>query len=472
MANVTIRGAEVIDGTGTPAIVADVHVVDGRISLQPDPAAEVVDARGLVLAPGFIDTHTHDDWAVLDSALEPKISQGVTTVVVGNCGVSLAPPDLARVSADDLLGPPEAHRFGTVGEYLAELGTVGTPVNVVALTGHGSLRAAVMGADLDRPATAAEVQVMSGLLDEAMAAGAFGMSSGLEYQAGRHAPTDELIALASVVGAHGGLYATHMRDEADGVAEALAEAFEIGRAGGAAVIVSHHKCSGRANFGRSAETLALIEAAARERAVAFDVYPYDACSTVLTPEHHRNALRTLITGSGSVPGVAGRDLAALAAEWGIDVETAIARLHPAGAVYFDMHEDDVRRILAHPAAMVGSDGIPADEHPHPRLWGTFARVLGHYSRDVGLFPLAEAVRKMTSLPAQTFGLAGRGRIAPGYHADLVLFDPLAVRDMATFDRPTVPAAGIARVWVGGITVWSESGATGARPGGPLRRDTW
>jgi N-acyl-D-amino-acid deacylase len=260
-----------------------------------------------------------------------------------------------------------------------------------------------------------------------------------------------------------------MRDEGAGVEAAMAEAFRIGREAGLAVIVSHHKTAGVANHGRTRTTLALLDQARKAQEIALDVYPYDACSTILRADFARDARRVIVTWSTPHPEAKGRDLSAIAAAWGLSEEAAIDRLSPAGAVYFDMDEADVRRVLAHPMAMIGSDGIPDDAHPHPRLWGSFPRVLGRYVREEKLLPLEEAVRRMTSLPAERFGLKDRGRIAEGCFADLVLFDPATVTDTATFDRPISAAEGIRQVFVNGEAVWRDGKVTGARPGRVLRR---
>lgn len=266
---------------------------------------------------------------------------------------------------------------------------------------------------------------------------------------------DEVVPLAREVALAGGVYTTHMRDEDDFVMELLAETFETGRRAEVPVVVSHHKCAGRRNWGRSVDTLRAIEAAAARQDVGVDAYPYAACSTILLPEWVDESIRVMVTWSTPFPEMAARDLTDIAAEWGVSQKEAAARLGPAGAVYFDMHEDDVRRILANPLVMIGSDGIPHDQHPHPRLWGTFPRVLGHYSRDIGLFPLEEAVRKMTSLPAAKFRLRDRGRVATGHFADLVVFDPATVMDTATFETPIAPATGIETLLVNGRIAYSN-----------------
>lgn len=473
--DLVVRQARIVDGTGGPARAGDVAIDGDRIvrtaaRLDCD-GREEIDAGGLVLAPGFIDAHTHDDRAALaDSAMGCKVSQGVTTVVVGNCGISLAPVVLdARPPPPlDLISSQASGFFATFADYFRAVSTARPAVNVVAQCGHSSLR--VMAMDrLDRPATLSEVEAMRAALRQAMEDGAAGLSTGLAYPPAIHATTEEVEALAEVVASYRGFHSTHMRNEGEHVMPALAETFRIGRHARLPVIISHHKCAGLGNHGRSHDTLALISEARRTQPVALDAYPYVASSTVLARSMIARARRVIVTWSAARPEVAGRDLADIAREMGLSDEEAVDRLLPAGAVYFVMDEEDVRRILAYPATMIGSDGLPHDSHPHPRLWGTFPRVLGHYARDVGLFPLETAVHKMTGLTAAAFGLKDRGHVGEGCYADLVLFDPAAVRDAATFDKPATPAEGIAAVIVNGRITWREGRATGERAGRALRR---
>ena len=474
--DIVVRGGMLIDGTGAPPRRVDVAISGDRIVAVGDLGAiageREVDARGRVVAPGFIDAHTHDDRALLsDPDMTFKASQGVTTVVIGNCGSSLAPLAPGRPTPPplNLFGGPEWWRFPTVESYVDELERAPAAINSAILVGHATLRTGVMD-DLDRPATDAETAVMQERLEEGMAAGAIGFSTGLFYPPNRAAPTDEVVALAEVAARAGGIYTTHMRDEHDHVLDSLDEAFEIGSRAKLPVVVSHHKCAGPRNFGRTRETLDRIDGARRNQEVGLDVYPYTAGSSVLLPDLIQDSARVLITWSEPYPDTAGRELEAIAAEWGLDIYAAADRLQPAGAVYFMMDEEDVRRVLAYPHSMIGSDGSPHDERPHPRLWGTFPRVLGHYSRELGLFPLEIAVHKMTGLPAARFGLADRGIARPGAAADLVVFDPAAVIDRATYDEPVQPAAGIDLVLVNGQEIWDGARSTGARPGRVLRRD--
>jgi len=259
-----------------------------------------------------------------------------------------------------------------------------------------------------------------------------------------------------------------MRDEDDAIVDAMEETFRIGREVGVPVVISHHKVVGPRNRGRSAETLALLKQAGARQSVCLDCYPYAASSTILRADRMALSSRILITWSKPHPECAGMELADAAARLGVSQEDAVARLSPAGAIYFSMDESDVQRILQFDETMVGSDGLPHDLKPHPRLWGTFPRVLGHYCRDLGLFPLETAVHKMTGLTARNFGLKERGLLQPGYWADITLFDSAEISDAASFDAPTQPARGIDSVIVNGVPVWRDGRSTGARPGLVLR----
>lgn len=451
-----IRGGEVIDGSGARRRRADVALDGGRIQavgeLSGTAARRVLDADGLVVAPGFIDSHTHDDRLLLDGAeppgRHPKLLQGVTTVVAGNCGVSLAP--LAVPAAPpplDLLGA-DRFRFARFADYVSALQHGGLAVNAALLVGHSTLRIGAV-ADLDRPATPRETERMRAALADSLEAGAIGMSTGVYYPPARAATTEELVEVGRPLAGGRGLVTMHIRDESDGIDAALREALAVGRALDTPLVLSHHKLMGRANHGRSSETLALVEAAAAAQAVCLDCYPYAASSTMLLPARVGLATDVRITWSSAEPAVAGRSLMALAAERGVDPAWLAGQLQPGGAIYFAMSDEDVDRILAHPLTMIGSDGLPHDAHPHPRLWGSFPRVLGHYARERRLFGLETAVHKMTGLTAQRFGLAGRGQVQPGFAADLTLFDPATIADGADFDHPTAAPRGVAAVFVNG-----------------------
>ncbi len=468
-----IRNATIFDGLGSPRFEADVGVTGDRITAVGDLGAmeadRDIDADELALAPGFIDAHTHDDRAVLcgPECMLCKMSQGVTTVVVGNCGISLSPVRMKTrpVLPLDLLGGEDAFIYDSFAAYADHLAREPSPVNTYALIGHMSLRIEAMQGDTQRAATDKEAAHMQARLRDALVQGASGFSTGLYYPPNMMAPTDEVIAVAEALRQTGGLYVTHMRDEANDVLLSIEETLKIGRAVDVPVVISHHKCSMPENFGRSVETLPAIDRGALSQKVDFDVYPYAAGSTVLMPNRLRKDVPVQITWSVPHPEYAGRMLADIAMEWQLDLKEAAQRLTPAGAIYFQMDEPDVQRIMAHRLAMIGSDGLPHDSYPHPRLWGTFPRVLGHYARDLKLFSLEEAVRKMTGHTAAVFGMVDRGVIREGAYADLVLFDPATVRDVATYDAPTRVAEGIKETWVNGQSAYVYgTGASAARAG--------
>jgi N-acyl-D-amino-acid deacylase len=473
--DLVIRNAQLIDGSGGVRRPADVAIDGDRIlgvgDLGSVESQVTIDGGGCVLAPGLIDVHTHDDRALLADPLHRcKTSQGVTTVVVGNCGFSLAPlvPRGRLPKEFRLLGEDSAYRYADLEDYVAALDQSPPAVNAALLVGHATLRAGAMD-DLDRPANEDEIAAMRARLSRALEAGAFGFSTGLEYAPAKAAPTEEVAGIAEALTGTGGVYATHTRDYRTDIDAAMEEAFVIGRHAGVRVILSHHQGDGPQNYGHSARTLARYDRARDSQPVGMDVYPYNASSTIIDYAFVRDAERVLIAWSEPHPEASGRDLDSLAEDWGVSQAEACRRLAPGAAIYFCQDENDVRRILAHPHSMIGSDGIPGAPSAHPRLWGSFPRVLGHYARDLGLFTLEEAVRKMTSLPAQQFGLADRGLIAPGMAADLVLFDPAMVRDKASFEHPAEPAEGIRATIVNGTVVCRDGRPTGARRGRVLRR---
>ncbi|MFM0321850.1 N-acyl-D-amino-acid deacylase family protein [Caballeronia glebae] len=472
-ADTLIVGARVIDGTGAPAVERDVAVRDGRIVAIEAPgglagwsADETFDAQGRVLAPGFIDVHTHDDTHVIRSPqMMPKITQGVTTVIVGNCGISASPVTLKGDPPDpmNLLGDAAAFKYPTFAAYVDAVNEARPTVNVGALIGHTALRNNHMDR-LDRGASPDEIAGMRAQLEEALNNGALGLSSGLAYGSAFNAPPEELQALAEPLAKAGALYTTHMRTEFDAILDAMDEAYRVGRHARVPVVISHLKCAGPSNWGRSTEVLKSIEATRDGQPVGCDCYPYNRSSSTLDLKQVTGDIDITITWSTPHPEMAGKLIREVADEWKVTQQEAGKRLQPAGAVYHNMSEDDVRRILSHPATMVGSDGLPNDPLPHPRLWGAFPRVLGHYARDTALIPLEEAVRKMTSLSARRFGLTERGEVKVGYYADLVVFDPERVRDAATFAEPQQAADGIDAVWVNGVLTYREQAVTGARAG--------
>jgi N-acyl-D-aspartate/D-glutamate deacylase len=491
--DLVIRGGLVYDGSGAPGVRADVGVRGDRIAavgaIEGGGASEL-DATGLAVAPGFIDVHSHDDFAVL---LEPemsfKVMQGVTTDVVGNCGSGVVPFEPGRRRFARM--HPGAHPAPWEGfaGYLARVDETRPALNVAVLMGHGTLRSGAMGAEARAPRPA-ELDAMRAWVREGVAAGAVGLSTGLIYEPGRYARTEEIVALARELGGPaGGLYATHMRSEAAGLLDAVREAIRIGEESGAPVQISHHKASGRDNWGRVRDSLRLIdEARGRGLDVTADQYPYTAGSTSLAAVVQNGAFRkdspgglgqlaaddVLMASAPGHPAWEGQTLAALARLWSLSPEDAAERvLREEGEAcfvcIFTMSEDDIRTVLAHPSTMIGSDGVPAGSKPHPRLYGCFPRILGRYVREQGVLDLPTAIHRMTGMPAAKFRLAGRGVVRAGAFADLVVFDPARVADVATFEDPRRFPAGIRAVYVNGTAVARDGSPTGARPGRALRR---
>jgi N-acyl-D-aspartate/D-glutamate deacylase len=485
-ADLVVRGAALYDGSGAPPRRADVAVRGDRIEAVgdvPGRGAREIDASGLALAPGFIDVHTHDDFAALiypDMAF--KARGGVTTCVVGNCGFGAAPWREASLLARAFHPKAELPEWQGYAGYLARLDAEPPSLNIAVLVGHGTLRLAAMGNEARAP-SAAELARMEATLREGLEAGALGLSTGLIYEPGRHADTDEIVALAAVAAEYGGLYTTHMRNEAERLVESVEEAIEIGERAGVRVQISHHKASGRANWGAVRDSLARIEAArARGAPVHADQYPYTAASTVLgaivalagRDEGDLEPGDVVLASTAAHPQWEGRSLAELADEWGVpagEVAQRVLAAEPGATVILhSMCEEDVRTVMRHPTTMIGSDGLPTLEgRPHPRLYGSFARVLGHYAREERLFPLEEAVHRMTGLPARVFGLVDRGLVREGARADLVVFDPERIIDRGTFEDPNQYPEGIPHVIVNGVQVVRDAAHTGARPGRALRR---
>jgi len=474
-ADVVLRGGLVIDGRGQAAFSADVAVRGDTIvaigDLTDFSANQVIDVTGLVVAPGFIDVHTHDDLiCITQPDMTPKISQGVTTLIVGNCGISAAPLRFRDSVSEpfNLLGQKDDFAYDTFASYRQAIEAVPPRVNVAALIGHSTLRVQCVK-DLKRPATAAEREQMNVLLQDALDEGAVGMSSGVFYAPAQAADVEELEVLARTVSKAGGVYTAHIRDERDGIVEALQEAFAVAKPGRTPLVLSHHKCAGVRNWGKAAETLGLIDAARQTQPVHLDCYPYTAGSTVIRPDLADGEVEILINWSTPYPEMAGRTLKAIAEEWGLTEASAAERLMPGGASYFQMHEQDMREILKHCGCMIGSDGLPHDSLPHPRLWGTFPRVLGRYARELKVISLEMAVHKMTGLSAATFCLAKRGLIAVGMKADITVFDPEDVIDCATYESPAQLAEGIVHVFVNGTLAWTQKAATPVRSGRFLAR---
>ena len=507
-----------IDGTGAPRRVADVAVEDGRIGairreIRWSGPHRAIDATGLAIAPGFIDIHSHSDEAMfVDPALESALHQGVTTVVCGNCGGASAP--VLGLAASEL--ERDLARYGlertwtSFGEYAAAVERNGVSINVCSLVGHGTLRMCVMGAEA-REARAGELAAMKALLASALEEGAIGMSTGLIYPPSAYGTTDEIAALGAVVREHGGLYASHIRNESDRLLEAVAEGIEIGKRSGVRVQLSHHKASGQRNWGKVRGSTALIEKARNAGVdVTADQYPYTSSSTGLAVtipnwvheggplvmcarlgdpavrarirdeyvETGRNWDRIVIARAAKHAEWSGRSVAELAAgrdpfEWTCD-----ALVEHDGAidiVHHSMSEEDVRFVMAKEWVAVGSDsranapyGPLSFGKPHPRSYGTFPRVLGRYARDERVVGLEDAVRKMTSLPAQRLRLRDRGVLREGSAADVVVFDPERVADAATYDDPHRYPIGIPLVIVNGEIALETGATTPARAGRFLR----
>ncbi len=486
MTTTVFRDVTVYDGTGSPAQTLDVGIEEDRFVLPPPAGAgDVIDGTGLALAPGFIDVHTHDDFAcLLHPDMSFKVLGGVTTCVVGNCGMGAAPRRAAGVMARAFHPRADLPDWDGYRGYADRVRQSPASVNVGFLAGHGTIRLSSMGSD-NRAPTSAEMNGMRALVREALEAGALGLSSGLVYEPGCYAETDELIALASEMKGTGALYTTHMRDEGLYLVESVEEAIAIGRAAGVGVQISHHKASGRAAWGRVSESLATIEAAQRSGLdVHADQYPYTAGSTVLsavfkagrfgTGSDSLEAADVVVAAAEGHAQWEGRSIAEIAAELDISADEAAGRILEAvpgtTVILHAMNEEDVQRVMRHPTTMIGSDGIPTlDGKPHPRLYGTFARVLGHYARDLSLFFMEEAVYRMTGFPAAKFGLPDRGVIRSGALADAVLFDPERIRDRGTFSDPKQTPEGIHGVWVAGQRTVADGAHTGARAGRVLAR---
>lgn len=470
MFDTLIKNVTVFDGSGEAAFVADVAIkgqlivqVGSQISLA---AVHIIDGSDLALAPGFIDVHTHDDTNVIRFPdCLPKISQGVTTVIVGNCGISASPAQLSEPPPDpmNLLGNINDFKYPTFNDYVQAVINAKPSVNVAALVGHTTLRNQVMD-DLQRSATELEIEKMQQHLELAMQQGALGLSSGLAYSSAKQANIDEVMQLAKVIAPYQGIYTTHMRTEFDDILGAMEEAFAAGKYAEVPVVISHLKCAGAGNWGRTTEVLNALSTAAISQDVSCDCYPYSASSSTLDLNQVTNDIDIFITWSHPYPNHAGKRLSQIADEIQLPLLEAAQALQPAGAVYHCMHEEDVKRVLKHKLTAIGSDGLPNDPHPHPRLWGTFPKVLGHYSREQHLFSMEEAIHKMTGLSARRYQLEGRGEIRSGAFADLVLFDPSTIKDTATFENPISKAQGIKHVFVNGQLSYSEGEVSVKRSG--------
>lgn len=524
--DIVIRGGTVLDGTGAPAYPADVGVLGDHIAavgrIGTGQAPLVIDATGHHVCPGFIDIHTHSDGGILAyPGADSRARQGITTELGGNCGSSAAPltPARAGEAKKEYAEDGITADWTDVASYLARHDTSGIAINQALLLGQGTLRRNAIG-NLDRRLSPEERAAVLRAVEEGMEQGAFGLSTGLEYTPGRFTPTDEIVDMARVVARYDGLYASHIRNEETTLLEAVDEAISIGRQSGARVEIAHLKASGRPNWGKQRAALDLIESARRDGVgVLADAYPYTAYSTglsILLPGWAREGetaevlarlrdadARRRIRGEveaqmaaelGSYDlivitrvktpanrALVGRNMDEIAGEWKVEPVDAVLRLleeedASVGFIGHGMSPENVEMVLRHPLVLIGSDGSSmapvgraAGTRPHPRSYGGFARVLAHYSRERRLFDLPTAVRKMTSMPADQIGLAGRGRIARGKKADLVVFDAAAVRDEATFADPHRFASGVREVMVSGVPVVRAGAPTAARPGRGLRR---
>ncbi len=531
--DVIITGARIIDGTGNPYYRADIGIRKDRIAaITPDltsaGAVRTIDATGLAASPGFIDVHSHDDGYLLaEPTCRLKVSQGVTTTVVGNCGHTLAPMPADKTNFLEKMSmmmggkalPEVFHRIDTYSDFLEAVEAARPGINVVPLIGHGTIRIAVMGYE-NRAPSPEELNRMKALAAEAMEAGAVGLSSGLIYIPGIYAQTEELAALARVAGRYHGIYATHLRNEGSRQMEAIEEALAIGRSGGIPVHIAHHKIAGRRNWGMSEQTLDRFHRARAEgQEVTCDQYPYRAGSTMLAaalppafaaggPEVYVNKLKdpavrktvieliesedecwqNLVRDGGfeniqisfsmAHPDYQGRSIADIAqaenrSAYDVFFDMIVEEKTKVGMVVFMMDDADIERIMRDPVTMIGSDGIPSlgESKTHPRMTSTFPRVLGRYVREKRVLRLEDAIQKMTSLPAQTFRLKNKGLLKEGLDADITLFDPTTVSDRGTYQDPFQPPAGVTHVLVNGRLAVDQGRFIGTDSGRVLRRES-
>ena len=535
MFDLIIKKGKIIDGTGNPWFKGDLGIKNGKIEkighLDLSKAEKTLDADGLIVCPGFIDMHSHSDISVFfNPKLESTIRQGITTSVVGNCGLSLAPVNPSRKGLlikeiSSLLPPCEELKIDwcEFAEYLARLEGIGISANIATLVGHGTVRMAVMGLE-NRDPTSEELEEMKSLVAEAMEAGAFGLSTGLIYPPGMYSKTDELIELCKVVAKYGGIYASHIRSERAMLIEAVKEAITIGERAKIPVEISHHKAAGKPNWGKTKETLKLMEEArARGVDVTCDQYPYNAgmtsLATLLPPWVHEGGMAKLLERlrsreerekirkemeespagwenfiadcgweniyvssvfSEKNKPLEGKNLAEIAKIRGQDEFTVLCDLlleeeGRVSMVVFAMNEEETRRVMRSRLQMVGTDawasapyGVLNVGKPHPRFYGTYPRILGRYVREEGILTWEEAIRKMTSFPAQRLGLMDRGLLRPGMWADIVIFDPMKIIDKATYQDPHQYPEGIEYVLVNGRIV-IEKGEHANIPAGKVLR---
>lgn len=522
MLDLILKNARIVDGTGAPWFWGDVAVKDGRIQSvgrlpQGAEAAEIVDAQGLFLCPGFIDIHSHSDGSILTCPLnESRVLQGVTTEIAGNCGMSMAPATQERLG--DLkayTGGTGSYQWRSMGDFLHEIEAARPSTNLGMLMGHGTLRLGVMGYSAQKP-TRAQVDAMRAMARAAMEEGAFGISSGLIYPPGSYADTDELAEVVSAIAPYGGYYATHMRDEDDKLADSVKEALEIARRAGVPLQISHHKCLYKPDWRVSCKTtVAMIQQARRQgQDVTCDQYPYRATATTLscnipgwafeggfdkvkerlahpaTRERIRQEVNACHDGRWDTLYVSfvqteqnqwmcGKSIPEIAQAQGKSCADAMFDIiveenDRVGEVHFAMCEEDIEFIMSQPFVMTGSDGeamaLNAPGKPHPRNYGAFPRILAHYCRKRKLFSMEEAVRKLTSMPAARAGIGNRGLIRPGMRADLVLFDFDKINDDPDYQTPQRACSGIERVYVNGMLSAKDGAHTGARAGMALRKE--
>ena len=529
MSSFLVRGALVIDGSGGEPFRGDIAVKNGLIT-EVSPSIKgggkaVIEADGLVAAPGFIDIHSHTDLTIFKHPFaESKALQGVTTEVIGNCGIGAFPVNSERravlldyLKVHEFHLPSDGLSWSNFTQYANQLDRIGLGLNLAPLAAHGALRIAVLGAEDCIPSDE-ELERMKNLLADSLEQGAWGLSTGLIYPPGSFAKTEELEALAKIVARYGAIYTSHIRGEGATLMEALDEAVRIGRKGGVRVEVSHLKALGKDNWGRGKEALLKLEKARRDGVdISADQYPYEATSTSLTalvpPWAHAGGVgellkrlaspktaerlqaeilreidqrggpsRIVIAGIGSVKNISlsGKNVGQIAELWNCAPEIAVKRLlleeeAAVGAVYFSLWDEDVAAILSSDQVSVGSDGMgmKAEEDfgksTHPRSYGTFPRILGVYAREKGTLSMARAIHKMTGLVAGRVGLKNRGLIKPGFTADLALFDPLKIQDRSTFDHPHQYATGVIYTWVNGCPIVQEGIITGNTPGRVLRK---
>lgn len=523
--DIIIRGGVLVDGTGAPPFRRDIGIADGIIvkisDLSGESAEEIIEARDFFVAPGFIDIHNHSDSSIfMLPTADNYVTQGVTTIVVGNCGYSPAPLTEENKEFIEYGEREFIKEFGSIpwrsfSEYLKNLELLEKSLNVVTLVGHGTLRSAVLGAGEARP-TARQLEEMKNLLIEAMNAGAFGMSSGLIYVPGIFSDTIELIELSRVVSRYGGVYATHIRNEGVGLIDAVIEATQVALASGVSLELSHVKVAGPPAWGSVSKVLDLIEEYAR-RGYDFsaDAYPYAASSTSLEAllpawvreggyekmveklkkpellnelksflmrygipeEMHSDWDKIRVSYSENHPEVLGKNIEEISRIWGVEPVDAIVRLLVedeglTNVVMHTMNEDDVVKAVSHPLVAIGSDGSVmrfGEGVPHPRNYGTFPRVIAKYVREMKVLSLPEAIRKMTSLPARKLGLYDRGVLRPGFKADIVVFNYYTIRDRATYENPHTYSTGVEYLLVNGELVVKEGKHTGVKSGKLLRK---